>query len=390
MNTNTNTNTNTKVTEQTEVDTVIVGGGQAGLALGYHLAQQKRDFVILDAHGRVGDAWRTRWDSLRLFTPTKYDGLPGMPFPGDRNSFPTKDDEADYLEDYAARFRLPVHTDMRVDRLWPENDRYVVTSGTHRWVGQNVVVATGGCQKPRLPAFAAELGSDVVQLHSSAYRNPGQLQPGAVLVVGLGNSGAEIARELSRTHPTWLAGRPSAELPIRHGRMAARFALPLVRFLGMHVLTLGTPIGRRSAPNFTAHAAPLIRTKLSDLTAAGVRPTSRVAGVSDGKPLLEGDQVLDVANVIWCTGYREEWEWVDAPVFDAAGRPQQLRGVVESAPGLYFLGLEFMFAAASATVTGACRDAKYLAKRINVASPRPTHSGVSQMSPGDTRREGHR
>ena len=234
------------------------------------------------------------------------------------------------------------------------------------------MVATGGGQEPRLPACAAELDSDVVQLHSSAYRNPGQLQPGAVLVVGLGNSGAEIALEVSRTHPTWLAGRPSAELPIRHGRMAARFALPVVRFLGMHVLTLNTPIGRRAAPNFTAHAAPLIRTKLSNLTAAGVRPTPRVAGVTAGKPLLEGGQVLDVANVIWCTGYREDWGWVDAPVFDTAGRPHQRRGVVESTPGLYFLGLEFLFAAASATVTGACRDAKYLAERIAEASSRPT------------------
>ena len=250
---------------------IVIGGGQAGLAIGYHLSRQRRDFVILDAHQRIGDAWRRRWDSLRLFTPAKYNGLPGMPFPGDRLAFPTKDELADYLQAYATRFALPVHTGVRVDRLHRVGGHYVVTAGDRRWEAVQVVVATGGCQVPAVPDFAHRIEPAVRQLHSSSYRGPGQLTAGDVLVVGLGNSGAEIALDVSHTHRTWVAGSPSAEIPFRHGRVAARFALPLVRFVGLHVLNQGNPIGRRIIPKMETEAAPLIRTKRRDLAAAGVR-----------------------------------------------------------------------------------------------------------------------
>lgn len=358
----------TESVDTESVDTVIVGGGQAGLALGYHLVQQRRDFVILDAHARVGDAWRQRWDSLRLFTPAKYDGLPGRPFPGDRLSFPTKDEQADYLEHYAARFGLPLRTGVRVDRLWREDGRHVVAAGERRWRTDNVVLATGGSQLPVVPEFAQAIAADVTQLHSSAYRNPAQLQPGNVLVVGVGNSGAEIALELSRTHPTWLAGTPSAEIPVRHGRTAARFVLPVIRFVVLHVLTLGTPLGRKAFRKANAHAAPLIRTRLRDLVAAGVQQVPRVVGVRNGRPVVGGDRTLDVANVIWCTGYRDDFGWVDLPGFGREGRPPQHRGIVESVPGVYLLGQEFLFAAASATVPGVCRDARFLARHLNPPS----------------------
>ncbi|UVJ41625.1 NAD(P)/FAD-dependent oxidoreductase [Arthrobacter sp. CJ23] len=353
------------------LDTIIVGGGQAGLALGYFLARQGRDFAILDAHQRVGDAWRQRWDSLRLFTPAKYDGLPGLPFPGDRLSFPAKDEVADYLEAYAGRFNLPVHLGVRVDHLWQENSHYAVTANGKRWESANVVVATGGCQSPKIPDFAERLEPSIVQLHSSRYRNAGQLQPGPVLVVGVGNSGAEIALDVSRTHSTVLAGTPSGELPGRHGRAAARFVLPVVRFLGLHVLTLNTPIGRKAVPQFLGHGTPLIRTKAKDLAAAGVESVPRVAGVRDGKPLLADGHVADVANVIWCTGFADDFGWVESPVFDDAGRPRQYRGVVPQAPGLFFLGQEFLFAAVSATLPGVGRDAAYLAGQIPLQSTRP-------------------
>ncbi len=176
------------------LDTLIIGGGQAGLALGHYLKAQNRTFQILDANPRTGDAWRQRWDSLRVFTPAKFDGLPGAPFPGDPLYFPTKDDIAGYLEGYAARFDLPVASGVRVDRLWRESDRFIAASNGHRWEASNVVVATGSTQTPKVPGFAADLGAAVVQVHSGEYRNPGQLQDGPVLVVGLGNSGAEIAQ----------------------------------------------------------------------------------------------------------------------------------------------------------------------------------------------------
>lgn len=253
------------------VDTVVVGGGQSGLALGYYLTQQHRDFVILDAHQRVGDAWRTRWDSLRLFTPAKFDGLPGMRFPADPLTFPTKDQQADYLETYAARFDLPVRCGVAVEAVSRESGRFVVAAGASRWLAHSVVLATGGSQVPKLPQVAESIAPEVRQLHSSDYRNPAQLRPGNVLVVGVGNSGAEIALEVSGSHPTWLAGTPSGQLPVRHGRAAARFALPVIRFLALHVLTRATPLGRKAAPAMVSRAAPLIRTKMRDLAAAGVR-----------------------------------------------------------------------------------------------------------------------
>ncbi|GAB3039175.1 NAD(P)/FAD-dependent oxidoreductase [Parafrigoribacterium mesophilum] len=347
------------------VDTVVVGGGQAGLALGYYLAQQQRDFVILDAHARVGDAWRQRWDSLRLFTPAKFDGLPGVRFPEDRLSFPTKDQQADYLEDYAARFDLPVHTGVMVDAVWRDEDGFLVTAGADRWLANNVVLATGGSQRPRLPQLAASIGPEVLQLHSSEYRNPAQLRPGAVVVVGVGNSGAEIALEVSRSHPTWLAGTPSGQLPVRHGRAAARFLLPLVRFVALHVLTMATPVGRKAHLAMTTRAAPLIRTKMTDLAAAGVRSVPRVVTVANGMPMTDGDSALSVDNVIWCTGYRTDFNWVHLPGFQDGARPAQARGIVDSVPGLYFLGQEFLFSAVSATVTGVRRDARYLARHMN-------------------------
>jgi putative flavoprotein involved in K+ transport len=342
-------------------DIVIVGGGQAGLALGHYLTRYRRDFVILDAGGRVGDGWRNRWDSLRLFTPAKYDGLPGMPFPGDRLAFPTKDEQADYLEAYATRFALPVRSATRVKHVRRDGRAFVVDAGDRQWHADSVVLATGGSQVPFVPEFAERLDESTRQLHSSEYRNASQLRPGAALVVGLGNSGAEIALELSADRSVLLAGEPVGELPFRHGRNAARFALPLVRFAGTRLLTLRTPIGRKAARRFSG--PPLIRTRLRDLAAAGVMRVPRITDVAGGRPCTGEGAALDVANVIWCTGYREDFGILDA--FAApAQRPVHVRGVVTAVPGLYLLGQEFLFSVTSATLPGVSRDAKHLASRI--------------------------
>src|SRR5829696_803305 len=250
-------------------DTVIIGGGQAGLATGYHLAKRGLPFVILDANERIGDAWRKRWDSLRLFTPARYDGLAGWSFPAPAVSFPTKDQMADYLEAYAAWSDLPVRTGVKVDALSRQDDRFILSSGGRRFEAERVVVATGANHVPKVPSFADELDSSIVQLHSGLYRRPSQLEEGAVLVVGVGNSGAEIAFEVSRTHPTYLSGKPKGQIPIPHGPAAARFFFPVLRFVGHHVLTLKTPIGRKVHSRFiSSHSAPLIRVKLKDLAAA--------------------------------------------------------------------------------------------------------------------------
>ena len=345
-------------------ETVIIGGGQAGLSMGYHLAARDRPFVILDENERIGDAWRTRWDSLRMFTPARYDGLEGLRFPAPTLSFPTKDEMADYLEAYAKRFELPVRTGVRVDGLARHGDRYVIASGGDRFEADHVVVATGANQTPGIPSFAGDLDAGIVQLHSHDYRGPSQLNEGGVLVVGVGNSGAEIAFEVVRTHPTWLSGKPSSQIPVRHGPAAARFVFPVVRFIGHHVLTQGTPIGRRVGPKLESGAAPLIRVKLKDLAAAGVEQVARTAGAQDGRPILEDGRVLDASNVIWCTGFRYDFGWIDLPVLSEHGVPLHRRGIVQGEPGLYFMGLVFQYAVSSDVLPGMSRDAEYIARHI--------------------------
>jgi putative flavoprotein involved in K+ transport len=249
-----------------------------------------------------------------------------------------------------------------------------LTSGGRRFEAEHVVVATGANQVPKVPSFANDLHPSIVQFHSCQYRHPSQLQEGAVLVVGAGNSGAEIAFEVSRAHPVYLSGKPSGQLPVRHGPTMARFVFPVIRFVGHHVLTLRTPMGRKVQPGFISHGAPLIRVKLKDLAASGVEQVPRTVGLEDGRPVLEDGRVLDVSNVIWCTGFREEFPWIELPIFGEDGRPLHERGVVVREPGLYFVGLLFQYAATSDVLPGVGRDAEYIAKHIasRVPNGRPT------------------
>ncbi len=358
------------------IETIVVGGGQAGLSVGYQLARRGLPFVILDAGDRVGDSWRGRWDSLRLFTPARYDGLAGMRFPAPRHSYPTKDEMADYLEAYAARFDLPVRLGVHVDRVARNGSGFVVTAGERRLVADNVVVAIGSWQRPRTPAYAAELDPGIVQLHSADYRNPGRLAEGAVLVAGAGNSGAEIALDAARSgRQVWLSGPDVGHIPIRIESFAARFVLPLIlRGLFHRVLTVRTPMGRRKRSDVFSHGLPLVRTKPEDLAAAGIERVPRVTGVRGGRPQLEDGRVLDVANVIWCSGFGPGLDWLDIPGV-AHDDPVTERGVVPDQPGLYFVGLLFLYAVSSAMIHGLARDADHVAKHIASQRPRARRSG---------------
>ena len=355
--------------EPQELETVIIGGGQAGLSVGYHLARRGRSVVILDANERIGDSWRKRWTSLRLFTPARYDGLPGWPFPAPAWSFPTKDEVADYLEAYAARFDLPVQTGVRVDGLSKEAERYVVAAGERRFEADNVVVASGAYQSPRIPAFAPELDPGIVQLHSSEYRNPSQLQEGGVLVVGAANSGAEIALEVSRAHRTWLSGRHPGQEPSRPGSRWDRLFTPAMWFMLSHVLTVKTPIGRMARQKLHSRGLPLARVRPKDITAAEIERVPRTTGARSGLPVLEDGRDLQVANVIWCTGFVPDFTWIDLPVFSEDGSPVHDRGIVGSEPGLYFVGLFFLSAASSSLVGGVGRDAEHIARHIASHTP---------------------
>jgi putative flavoprotein involved in K+ transport len=347
-------------------DTIVVGAGQAGLATGYHLARQGRDFLILEAHDRVGDVWRHRYDSLRLYSPARYDGLPGMSFPGGWTA-PTKDEVADYLEAYAARFDLPVRTGVRVRGLsrGDGDAGLTVDVGDRTYAARNVVVAMGTWRDPHVPDFAGKLDPGILQLHSHAYRNPGQLQPGPALVVGAAHSGADVAFELAAHHQTTLVGRVHGELPFSMEGSLARVLLPIMWFAANHVLTERTPIGRKMQPEVRAGGGPLLRIKLADLRAAGVEHiVDRVVGVEGGKPLLGDGRTLDVANVVWCTGFRNDDSWIEFPVTGADGWPEQVRGASVGTSGLYWVGLPFLYSFSSMLVGGIGRDAERVARQI--------------------------
>src|SRR4051812_11336100 len=212
-------------TKTESIQTIVIGSGQAGLSIGYHLASRGLPFVILDANQRIGDAWRNRWDSLPLFTPARFSSLDGMQFPAPPHSFPTKDQMADYLEAYAERFYLPVRNGVKVDSLTRNGNHYIVTAGDRRFEAEHVVVAMASYQVPKAPWFARDLHPGIVQLHSRDYRNPSQLRDGGVLIVGAGNSGSEIALEVSRGHRTWMSGRDTGHIPFRIAGLAARLFL---------------------------------------------------------------------------------------------------------------------------------------------------------------------
>jgi putative flavoprotein involved in K+ transport len=350
-------------------DVVVVGAGQAGLAAGYELSRRDLRFMIVDAGERIGDPWRRRWDGLRLFTPARYDGLPGMPFPAPPSSFPTKDDVADYLESYAGAMHLPVRTGMRVESVRHEElaDAFVISAGGRRMLADQVVIATGAYHAPNIPGFANDLDPGILQLHSSEYQTASQLRPGPVAIVGASNSGAEIAMTAARSHRVILAGRDTGKMPVRpESRLARIFDIPFWFFIN-RVLRADSALGRRALPLVRDQGGPLERVWPEDLTAAGVeRIFARVDGVERGKPRLDDGRVLDVANVVWCTGFRPAYDWIELPLAtDDSGWPLHRRGVVERVPGLYFIGLPFLYTAASALIGGVGRDAAHLAGEID-------------------------
>lgn len=329
--------------------------------MGYYLAQQECEFTILDASERIGDAWRNRWESLRLFTQAQYSSLPGFPFPAPDDYYPTKDEMADYLQAYADRFDLPVRHETRVDTLTRIDDSYVLTADSQRFHTNHVVVATGPFHHPHIPDFADKLTPSITQFHSKEYRTPDQLPDGPVLVVGAGNSGAEIATELASTgQRTFLSGQSTGSIPLW------LFNNRVFWWLFGTVLNVDTWIGRRLNERSQDYTDPLIRSSETALDNAGVTRVPRTDGVVDGNPRVADGRVLDVTAVIWATGFRPEFDWIEVPgmTFGEDGHPIHHRGVVDSVPGLYFLGLPDQSTVLSATIGGVCPDARYIAEHL--------------------------
>ena len=343
-------------------DVIVVGGGQAGLAIGYFLAQHRRDFTILEAAAEPAAAWRERWDSLRLFTSARYDALPGLAFPGDPGRYPARDEVVEYLTGYARHFELPVQLDSPVRAIRRKGATYLVELDDRSYEADQVVVATGPFQVPFVPPIAERLDPAVVQLHSTEYRSPDAIPAGPVLVVGGGNTGFQIAEELSGSREVHLS-IGSRQLPLPQ-RMLGRDLFWYLDASGLIRKTTASRIGRRMEGRDT-----LIGSTPRGLRRRhGVRLHGRAveaAGASVG--FADGTRV-DARAVIWATGFRIDHSWIDVPVFDEAGRLVHRRGVTDS-PGLYFLGLTWQHTRGSALLGWVKDDAEYIAQQIDTFRP---------------------
>lgn len=346
-----------------EFNTVVIGAGQAGLAAGYYLKNKGDHFIILDENASIGASWRSRWDSLRLFTPTYNNHLPGMKFEKPDLYFPTKDETADYLEAYARQFDLPVHFGMKVDSLQRNEAGYSITAGQEQFHTRNVIIATGAFRTPNTPAIAGELSKSIFQMHSVEYKKPADMPVNNALVVGAGNSGAEIALELAKAgKKVWLAGRDVGRIPA--DKLGLLFGGKPYWWFLHNMMTIDTPLGRRMKATVFSHGSPLIRTRREDVVQAGVELLPRLIESQDDIPCSEDGQVIAAEGIIWATGFRPDYQWIKLPIFDEAGRPMHVRGVVPQAPGIYFLGLHFQTGLTSALLGGVGRDAKFITDQI--------------------------
>lgn len=359
----------------TDHDVVVIGAGQAGLAIGHHLARLGLRFVILDGTARVGETWRSRWDTLRLFTPAQYDALPGMPFPAPSDTYPSKDQVAAYLERYAETFNLPVRLRTRVSAVTRDNDRYLVRTATGTLSARQVVVATGPFQVPVIPPVARGLDAGVTQLHSGAYRRPDQLPDGQVLVVGGGNSGCQIAEELAATRRVDLA--LGQRLPVLPQRLAGRDLFWWLTATRLMRVPAGSRMGRR-----LQERDAVIGTGPRQLRRRGIRMRPRLTA-TDGITAVfaDGSRLEDVTSVIWATGYRADHSWIDVPeARDHTGAIIQDDGVTP-APGLYTVGLAWQHTRGSGLLGFVKDDAARIAERIvaferrrNVAAAGPDNA----------------
>jgi putative flavoprotein involved in K+ transport len=341
------------------LDVLVIGAGQAGLALGHHLVRRGADFLLVDAGPEIGSSWRTRWDSLRLFSPAQYDSLPGLPFPAPADTHPGKDDVADYLAAYATHFALPVRLDTPVVRLHRDPDgTFTATTPSGTLRARQVVVATGPFQTPYIPASADRLDPDVPQVHTAQYRNPTQLPGGArVLVVGAANSGLQVAAELAATQPVTVAvGTRPTELP---QRIAGRDLFTWLSAVGFFTVPADSRVGRR----LRARGDLAIGTRSRELRRRGIDFRPRLTGLAGRTAAFADGSTVDVDAVVWATGYRPDHSWLHVPGVVVDGQVRHTAGFTD-VPGLHVLGLPWQTCRGSALLGFVGADAEALAARL--------------------------
>jgi putative flavoprotein involved in K+ transport len=349
-----------------DVEVAVIGGGQAGLAMGHFLRRQGRRFVTLERGGQIAPAWRQRWDSLTLFTPRRYSGLPGLPFPGDPEGYPSRDEVIAYLERYADTFDLPIELNSEVKKLELADGRRLRLEVDGRTISADqVVVATGPFQTPFVPKLADRLADDVCQTHAVGYRRPDEVPQGTVLVVGGGNTGFQIAKELSATHKVVLSiGSRQTPLPQRPLGRDLFWWLTKARILDKSV---ESRLGQRLSTRETLIGSSPREVKRR----YGVEPRPRATDADGRTVRFEDGSELQVDAVIWATGYRPNYAWIKLPVVDKDGRLRHRRGVTD-VPGLYFLGLIWQYTRGSALIGWVQEDAEFIAERIAAYQARPS------------------
>ena len=322
--------------------------------------QRNIEHAILEEHERIGDSWRKRWDSLHLFTPAKYDGLPGLKFTIDKNLFPGKDAMADYLELYATHFKLPVRLRSKVNNITEAEAGFLIESSSGKYAASKIIIASGTHSVPKVPAFSSQLNPDITQIHSSQYINPAALPDGDILVVGAGTSGVEIAIEVSQSGRTYISGTPTFHIPDNVFKYLGKFYWWFVN----NILTVKTPIGRKAKMKILKGGGPLINISVEDLDKAGVIRLERTKGVENGFPVMVNGTVAEVKTVIWCTGFKPDFSWIDIDILNETGWPDTDRGISKKQNGLYFMGMPFQFGLTSGLVGGVGRDADYVIKKL--------------------------
>jgi putative flavoprotein involved in K+ transport len=344
-------------------DVLVIGAGQTGLTVGYYLQEAGLRFLLVDSADHVGSAWSQRWESVVLFTPRRYNAMPGQPFDGDPDQEPTRDEVIDYLHRYATELDLPVELNSPVAALDYRDGRYAAELPGRTILADQVIVATGAFQQPRIPAFAASLATDVYQTHSTGYRRPRDLPPGRVVVVGGGNTGYQIAEELAADRDVVLAvGSRQTPLPLR---LLGRQIFWWLTKLGLLGMSVESRLGGRLSERDT-----LIGSSPRKARRFGITLKPRAVGAAGRTVRFADGTETDAAAIIWATGYQSDYSWIRLPVADEQGRIRHRRGVTDQ-PGIYFLGLQWQYTRGSALLGFVSEDAGYIARRV-VARRRAT------------------